>query len=281
MKFKLFMLVSTLTAFILISGCASSEGAKVEDIYTKAAEASQSLENFAIKVESKQIIDTDMETGNESGSEDSLVPGSIPIVTTIDSKMQTDPIAFHQTVEMMGQTIEQYYTEDGLYMTMPTKEGWFKAPKQVVKQMNAMDAQQQNPASQLESLKDYVDEFKLEEGEATYTLSFHSEGENVKKLLNESLNKMLPKEQVPDDLMKQMTVNKVDYTFVVNKETYYPSTVDMEMDFTINQNGENTHMVQTFTGKYSDYNEVGNISVPEKVKSNAKEIKEMESLFQS
>ncbi|MFZ0476754.1 MAG: DUF6612 family protein [Halobacillus sp.] len=281
MKFKLFMLVSTLTAFILISGCASSEGAKVEDIYTKAAEASKSLENFAMKVESKQIIDTGMETGNESGSEDSLVPGSIPIVTTIDSKMQTDPIAFHQTVEMMGQTIEQYYTEDGLYMTMPTKEGWFKAPKQVVKQLNAMSAQQQNPASQLESLKDYVDEFKLEEEESTYTLTFHSEGENVKKLLNDSMNKMLPKEQVPDDLMKQMTVNKVDYTFVVNKDTYYPSSVDMEMDFSINQNGENTHMVQTFTGKYSDFNEVGNISVPEKVKSNAKEIEGMESLFQS
>ena len=281
MKFKLFMLVSTLTAFILISGCASSEGAKVEDIYTKAAEASKSLENFAMKVESKQIIDTGMETGNESGSEDSLVPGSIPIVTTIDSKMQTDPIAFHQTVEMMGQTIEQYYTEDGLYMTMPTKEGWFKAPKQVVKQLNAMSAQQQNPASQLESLKDYADEFKLEEEESTYTLSFHSEGEHVKKLLNDSVNKMLPKEQVPDDLMKQMTVNKVDYTFVVNKDTYYPSSVDMEMDFSINQNGENTHMVQTFTGKYSDFNEVGNISVPEKVKSNAKEIEGMESLFQS
>ncbi|MGP4070548.1 DUF6612 family protein [Halobacillus sp. B29] len=278
---KLVMLISTLTAFILISGCASSEGAKVEEIYTKAAEASKSLENFAMKVESKQIIDTGMETGNDSGSEDSLVPGSIPIVTTIDSKMQTDPIAFHQTVEMMGQTIEQYYTEDGLYMTMPTKEGWFKAPKQVVKQLNAMGAQQQNPASQLENLKDYVDEFKLEEGESTYTLSFHSEGENVKKLLSNSLNEMMPKEQVPDDLMKNMTVNKVDYTFVVNKETYYPSSVDMEMDFSINQNGENTHMVQTFTGEYSDFNEVGNISVPEKVKSNAKEIEGMESLFQS
>ncbi|CCG46200.1 hypothetical protein HBHAL_3857 [Halobacillus halophilus DSM 2266] len=278
---KLVMLISTLTAFILISGCASSEGAKVEEIYTKAAEASKSLENFAMKVESKQIIDTGMETGNDSGSEDSLVPGSIPIVTTIDSKMQTDPIAFHQTVEMMGQTIEQYYTEDGLYMTMPTKEGWFKAPKQVVKQLNAMGAQQQNPASQLENLKGYVDEFKLEEGESTYTLSFHSEGENVKKLLSNSLNEMMPTEQVPDDLMKNMTVNKVDYTFVVNKETYYPSSVDMEMDFSIKQNGENTHMVQTFTGEYSDFNEVGNISVPEKVKSNAKEIEGMESLFQS
>ncbi|ASF40223.1 hypothetical protein CEH05_14160 [Halobacillus halophilus] len=281
MKMKLVMLISTLTAFILISGCASSEGAKVEEIYTKAAEASKSLENFAMKVESKQIIDTGMETGNDSGSEDSLVPGSIPIVTTIDSKMQTDPIAFHQTVEMMGQTIEQYYTEDGLYMTMPTKEGWFKAPKQVVKQLNAMGAQQQNPASQLENLKGYVDEFKLEEGESTYTLSFHSEGENVKKLLSNSLNEMMPTEQVPDDLMKNMTVNKVDYTFVVNKETYYPSSVDMEMDFSIKQNGENTHMVQTFTGEYSDFNEVGNISVPEKVKSNAKEIEGMESLFQS
>ncbi|SFG02458.1 hypothetical protein SAMN05216353_11915 [Halobacillus alkaliphilus] len=281
MKFKLFMLISTLTAFILVSGCASSEGAKVEDIYTKAAEASKSLENFAMKVESKQIIDTGTETGNESGSEDPLVPGSIPIVTTIDSKMQTDPIAFHQTVEMMGQTIEQYYSEDGLYMTMPTKEGWFKAPKQVVKQLNAMGAQQQNPASQLENLKDYIDEFKLEQGESTYTLSFHSEGENVKKLLNDSLNEMMPKEQVPDDLMKHMTVNKVDYTFVVNKDTYYPSAVDMEMDFTINQNGEKTHMVQTFTGKYSDFNEVGNITVPEEVKSNAKEIEGMESLFQS
>ncbi|MCA1011037.1 DUF6612 family protein [Halobacillus halophilus] len=281
MKSKLFILISTLTAFILISGCASSEGEKVEDIYSKAAEASKNLENFAMKVKSKQIIDTGMETGNENGSEDSLVPGSIPIVTTIDSKMQTDPIAFHQSVEMMGQTIEQYYTEDGLYMTMPTKEGWFKAPKQVVKQLNAMAAQQQNPASQLENLKDYADEFKLEEEESTYTLSFHSEGESVKNLINDSLNQMLPKEQVPDDLIKQMTVNKVEYTFVVNKDTYYPSSVDMEMDFTVNQNGESTHMVQTFSGKYSDFNEVGNISVPEEVKSNAKKIEGMESLFQS
>ncbi|MGP4076580.1 DUF6612 family protein [Halobacillus sp. K22] len=280
MKLKLIMLISTLAAFILISGCASSEGAKVEDIYTKAAEASKSLDNFAMTIESKQIIDMGMETGTD-GSEDSLVPGSIPIATTIDSKMQTDPVAFHQTVEMMGQTIEQYYTEDGLYMTMPTKEGWYKAPKQIVNQLNAMSAQQQNPASQLENLEDYVDEFELEESDSSYTLSFHSEGENVKKLLNDSLNEMLPKDQVPEDLMEKMTVNKVDYTFIVNKETYYPESVDMEMDFTINQNGENTHMVQTMKGKYSQFNEVGNISVPEKVKTNAKVIEGMESLFQS
>lgn len=274
------VLISIILSVTLLTACSSTEGTKIENIYTKASEASKNLDNFAMKVESEQLI----ETGKDEGSSEenpSSVPYGGPITSTIVSEMQKEPLAFHQTVKTMGQTIEQYYSEDGLYMKLSTKEGWYKAPKELVEQINSMTAQQQAPGAQLESLKRAVDEFDLEEKNSSYILSLSSEGENVKDLFEGSLKETLPNGQVPEELMKDVTFKKVSYQFTIDKESYRPQSMNIDMEFTMDQNGQPITVEQSMHGEYSRFNEVGEVTVPQEIKDQAKEIEKIESLFQS
>ncbi|RWZ54850.1 hypothetical protein EQV77_12030 [Halobacillus fulvus] len=269
MKKHMLLLLSTLAILLFATACSSSEAEKLDDIYQKAAEASEELKSFAMTIDSEQIIEM---TGAESTDEANPFTGGMPIQTTIESEMQTDPVAFYQTIEMMGQTMEQYYTPEGLYMTSPLEDGWMKAPKEFVDQLNTMSAQQQTPADQLDMLKDYVDEFSLETEGSNYILTFTSEGENVQNLIEDSLKETMPEGQMPADIMESMTVNKVDYQFVIDQETYYPQTMDVEMDFTVDENGEQMNIKQSLHGEYSRFNEIEEITVPQEIIDEAKEI---------
>jgi hypothetical protein len=177
--------------------------------------------------------------------------------------------------------MEQYYSDEGLYMTMPSKEGWFKAPKELTEQLNSISAQEQTPGSQLESLKDYIDDFNLETKDSNYILTLTSEGENVQKLFEEAMKETMPEGQIPEEMMKGLTVNKLSYKFVIDKESYYPQTMDIEMYYTFDQNGQQMEIQQNINGQYSKFNEVGEITIPQDVKDGAKEIDGAESLFQS
>ncbi|MFG6148205.1 DUF6612 family protein [Halobacillus sp. B23F22_1] len=60
------------------------------------------------------------------------MPNGIPLQTTMNSDMQMDPVNFYQTNEFMCQSMEEYYTEDSMYMTVPGEESWYKAPEELV-----------------------------------------------------------------------------------------------------------------------------------------------------
>ncbi|ARI76732.1 DUF6612 family protein [Halobacillus mangrovi] len=276
---KLTFAISILMVMLLISACSSTEGEKIKEVYTKSTEASKNLKNFAMKMKTEQIINTGEKNSEEKTN--SPVPTEIPITSTIYSEMQVEPLAFHQTVETMGQTIEQYYSEDGLYMTMPTKEGWFKAPKELTEQLNTLTAQEQTPVSQLESLKEYIDEFNLETEGSNYILTLSSEGQNVQNLFEEAIKETMPEGQITEELMQGLNVNKMDYEFVIDKESYYPQTMNISMDYTLEQGGQKMDIQQKMFGEYSKFNEIGEITIPQEVKDKAKEIEGPESLFQS
>lgn len=275
MKKTFFILLSGIIVTLLMSACSSTEGEKLQEIYSKSAEASENLESFAMSISSEQIIKME----GDSSEEASAFPTGMPITTTIDSKIQTEPMAFHQTINTMGQTIEQYFTQDGLYMTMPAKDGWFKAPEKLVEQLNTMSAQQQTPAQQLKTLKEYVDEFELTTEGSNYILTFSSSGESVQNLIEESMKQTMPEGILPEQLLKGMSVNKVDYRFAIDQESYYPQSVDVEMNFTIEENDQKTTIKQSMHGVYSQFNEVGKVTVPQEIQENAKEIEGMQGLF--
>ncbi|KHE68247.1 DUF6612 family protein [Halobacillus sp. BBL2006] len=279
MKKKLTLAISILMMLLFISACSSTEGAKIEEVYTKSAEATENLKSFAMKMETEQVVKMGEESTDSEAN--SPVPTGVPITSTIDSEMNVEPLAFHQTVKTMGQEMEQYYSNDGLYMTMPSKEGWFKAPKELTEQLNSLSAQEQTPGSQLESLKEYIDEFNLETEDSNYILTLTSEGENVQKLFEEAMKKTMPEGQIPEEMMKGLTVNKLSYKFVIDKESYYPQTMDIKMDYTFDQNGQQMEIQQNINGQYSKFNEVGEIIIPQDIKDGAKEIEGAESLFQS
>ncbi|UOQ94200.1 hypothetical protein MUO14_04345 [Halobacillus shinanisalinarum] len=277
MKHKGWMIISLLFIMLVSAACSSAEGEKAIDVFNKSSEASKSLDSLAMSINMTQNINVESPEGTDTTGN---MPMNMPIKTTIDSKMQMDPIAFHQTIDIFGQTVEQYYSEDGMYMSQPGKEGWFKAPKEIVDQLNQVSAAQQTPAKQLETLQEYVDEFNLEEKENFYILSFSSKGENVQKLIEKTMSESMPEKLLPEDLLKGLTVEKASYTLTINKDTYYPEAIESAVDFTIEMNGEKTSVSQEMSGTYSQFNEVGEIKIPQEVIDNAQEMPGLESMPQ-
>lgn len=274
MKKKWLIFISLLVMGFIVSACSSTEGQKLEEIYANATEASENLDSLAMTIESEQTFEVEGEDG--SGETNSPLPTDVPIQSTIESEMQMDPVAFHQTIETMGQSMEQYYTEEGFYMTSPMEDGWMKAPKELLDQMNAISAQQQTPASQLETLKDYVDEFNLETEGSNYILSFSSKGENVQKLIEDSIEETMPEGMFSEEMMAGVEVNELSYRFAIDKDSYYPQNMNMDMSMTVEENGESITIQQSMYGEYSRFNEIEEITIPEEVTETAKEMPDIE-----
>ncbi|WP_101843221.1 DUF6612 family protein [Halobacillus sp. Marseille-P3879] len=269
---KLKLIPFAILSLLFITACSSAEGEKAKDVFEKSAAASEELESFSMDMEMTQNMDV-----NSSNSEEA-VPEGVPLKTKMDSDMQMDPVAFYQTIEFMGQSMEQYYTEEGMYMSMPGEDGWFKAPEDLVDQLNQISSEEQSPGNQLENLEGYVDEINLGEDDNSYILSFSSEGENVQSLIEDSLEETFPDGTMPEDAMEDLTVEKVDYSFEVDKESYYPRKLDAELDFTIEMDGEKTSINQVISGNYSNFNKVEDIQIPDDVKENAEELPDMGQL---
>ncbi len=258
MKKFITMAACSLALLVALVGC-SAEEKSLQDIYNNAIEASNELNSYHMDMN----MDMDMS-----------MPGLPGQKTTIKSQSDivTEPMAMHQTMEMMGQNIEMYYTKEGMYMQQPGTDQWMKAPKEMMDQLTQMSQAQQKPGEQLKQLKKYVEEFNLEEKENSYVLSVSSSEGKMKGFVKEMLEQNLPENTMNEDILKGITIKKLDYTFTVSKENYYPEALDLNMNLEIDQNGETSTIKQHIEATYSKYNEIEEITVPEKVKKNAKEM---------
>lgn len=263
-------IIAGLLFILVMTACSSTEGAKIEEVFTKSSEVSKDLESFAITMESEQTIDTGMDT---------LPEGGIPISSKIDAVHQTDPEAFHQTIHTMGEEIEQYYSSDGLFMKTPAEDGWVKAPEDVLNELNAMSTESQTPSDQLEQLEDHIEDFQLEQEDGQYILSFESNGDSGKELIEEAVQEGLATGEIPKDVLDGLTVHELSYRMAVDKETYYPQMFKINMDFTIEENGESVNLNQAIYSEFSRYNEIDSITIPDQVKENAKEVEDMPGAF--
>ncbi|WP_079478390.1 DUF6612 family protein [Halobacillus salinus] len=269
---KRIALIGLLAMTIVLAACSAEEAQELEEVFSKATEASENLDNFAMEVVSEQTFETDVEEGS------SPLPTGVPITTTLDSEIQMDPMAFHQTIEMdmMGNTeMEQYYTEEGLFIKPSEQEGWLKAPEEMMEQLNALSSKQQTPVEQLKQVEDYIDEFNMETEDSNYVLSFSSSGEDVQKMLEDTMSDMLPEGIFPEDMMESVTINSINYEYTIDKESYYPKHMVVDMNMTIEQDGEKVTIDQSMEGSYSKFNEVGEITVPEEVIQNAQEMPDL------
>ncbi|UOQ46085.1 hypothetical protein MUN89_09295 [Halobacillus salinarum] len=73
MKKQSFLIASLLIMTLLMTACASTEGAKVAEIYQKSLDASKQLESFSMKMESVQHVSTG-DLSSES-AEETRMPG--------------------------------------------------------------------------------------------------------------------------------------------------------------------------------------------------------------
>ncbi|MCT2537825.1 hypothetical protein NC661_12260 [Aquibacillus koreensis] len=261
---KSLLLLSTFIIITVLSACSESERSNAKDIFLNAMESSQEMQSFELQMELEQSF------GNE---ELSNTEGFEAFNMSTDTKMQMEPLAFHQTMDTMGMTIEMYYTPDGVFLQQ-FEDQWLKASQEQFNELNELIGVSQNmtPVDQLEELEEYVEDFSIEENADHYVLTVDAKDIDMEEILKSQLGENIPTDELTDEMMESVSVNNLHYTISIEKETYYPTSLVIDMNVVIEEDGQETTIVQKVDATYSNYNEVDEIIVPEEVQSNAVEM---------
>jgi hypothetical protein len=263
---KLLGLGSAIFLAVGLTACGTTTSGKdVEDIINSSIAASEDLESFHVKMEMEQDIIPAAEDAEKVTQE-----------STIEMDYVTEPLGLYQTTEMtmMGMPIEAetYFTEEGLYTKDSMSDQWQAAPKELSDSIVEMSKNQADATEQLKQLKEYIKDVKFEEKGDHYLISFSASGEEYQSLVEETVESTMPDAMLPKELLEGLKVNKLSYSYEIDKETYHPLnfTVDMNIDMEIE--GEKVQSVQKMKGSYTKINEIDDITIPAEVKENAVEM---------
>lgn len=243
------------------------EGLTAEEVLQKSTEAMAALSSYSMEMISDQEI--------SMAGED-----TIKMVTTTTTDMSLNPMAMYQVTSiedadgmMESMENESYFSEDGFFLYDPMAGQWFKMPEEFTAQLNAMSEMQSNPAEQLEMLKDYTDEIKMTEEEGHYVLNFEGSGEQFNEMagmiggmMGDDMGEMM------QEMLSMMTVNQLSYLVHIDKESFYQTKVLLNMDMEMDVDGEKVSSIQVMDSTLTNFDEVGEITVPQEVIDNAQEI---------
>jgi hypothetical protein len=121
----------------------------------------------------------------------------------------------------------------------------------------------------MEQLKEFAEDFTMTESDDAYTLKLTATGDKFKKFMQDQVKKQLASQQALSGMtenMPEVTFNKAEYTFVIDKKTYNSKAVDMIVDAEFTAEGEKVRMVMDMKSKFDKYNEVKEIKLPEGAK---------------
>ncbi|MGD6993588.1 DUF6612 family protein [Sutcliffiella horikoshii] len=253
------------------------EALTAEEVLQKSTEAMADLSSYSMEMISDQEI--------TMAGED-----TIKMVTTTTTDMSLNPMAMYQVTSiededgmMEGMENESYFSEDGFFLYDSMAGQWFKMPEEFTAQLNAMSEMQTNPAQQLEMLKDYTDEITMTEEEGHYVLNFEGSGEQFNEMagmiggmMGDDMGEMM------QEMLSMMTVNQLSYLVHIDKESFYQTKVLLNMDMEMDVDGETISSVQVMDSTLSNFDEVGEITVPQEVIDSAQEItqEDMEQMEQ-
>ncbi|WP_087973199.1 DUF6612 family protein [Oceanobacillus rekensis] len=268
MKKGMFSFVFVLLTASLVA--CNSENA--QDVYTKAMEVSEEMDSAEVSMDMNQFL---------SSPNDSM---ELEMESEMEAEMTLDPIAMYQkgtmTMTMGEETMdtetEMYMTEEGLYTYDSMSQSWMKLDNELYGDL--MNMEQQDPAAQLELLEPFMDDVEFEESDDTYIFKFTGEGEEVNQFTEKILDEYMSSEimaSIGEDVNKvleSMTVNKLNYEMVIDKETYETRTFAMDLYMTIAEEGEEMTIAQQINAEYTGINTVDSIEVPQEVLDNAVEM---------
>lgn len=253
----------------------------MQDVYSKALEASKDMKSTEIEIELQQYIDTSEKEFTKN------------IDSSFTVEMTMDPLAVHMggitNVSMDGEgdesnenvpgmkdmDIDIYLLNDVMYMYNEQMGNWIKKKNAGVDAVEEMTIQKLYPAEQLEMLEDYSDEFSFEQSDDAFILSLDAEGDEFNDLFQE-----LVEGDVADKMMREMESDKEDMSDImqiksmslemtIDKETFYVKTYDINTDMTIKAEGQEMNIQQNLESEYSNIDGVDPIEVPEDIEEKA------------
>lgn len=236
-----------------------------EALFQKMNEANNSLESFSTETTIHQVMTID---GEEM---------SVNSVTSMDIIM--DPLTMQQTIftdvpDVGEQEVETYFTDEGFFMFDPEQDKWLKMPDELSGDLLKQLTEQANIDSQMQQFDAFIENFAVDEKDDHYLLTFKADDDSFNEQMMETLQGALPEEMgmMGEELFEQMTFNDMQYEMIIDKENYYIHTLQMTMDFDMELEGDTMHSVQSMKMTYDNYNNVGEIVVPDEILENAEEM---------
>lgn len=223
-----------------------------EELLQKSAEASQNLKSFAMKGDIKQHIVVEGEQKQEQN-----------VSIELDSQITLDPVEMMQDFVMDSPdgkvAMKQYITEEGIYMQMDDQ--WMQVPKESEQEIrDGLDTDSASPEQQVEQFKSIAKDFKVAEEGDIYVLTADVSGDSLKELAKSMMNQANDPQM--EAMMDQMELKNIHIVYGVQKDTYLPSTTDLDMTMVMDAEGEKVTLDMKMKSSYSKHNEIDKIEVP-------------------
>ncbi|SEM72318.1 hypothetical protein SAMN05192533_10594 [Mesobacillus persicus] len=243
------------------------ESLTLEEVFEKTTTASEDLHSFAVDMNLVQEIASDLEEAN------------MELNSSIFMEVVSDPISFYQKMQMSipntKETLEteSYFSKDGFYMHDPLGGTWMKFPSEMTDQLLQVSNQQTNPGEEIKRLQEFSDDFSFEEKDNEYHLTLTASGEEFNDFIQETIKQTLPADMAADtEELENIKIHAVAYDIIIDKETFFPKAINMNMDMEIMVEDQTVQLTQRMDGQYSKHNEIDEIVIPEEVMDTAEEV---------
>jgi len=236
----------------------------VDELFTKMTDATKDLKSLSMAASSKQKVV--IKVGEETKEQN--------IEMEIKSDIIQDPLAMMQELHMsMGdlgnQDVTQYITADGIYMQ--TGGAWVKLTDETM-MATLKDAAKQSadPSQQIEQFKSIASEMKVTEEGSDFVLKANLSGDNMKELAKSLMSQNGGENQAEAmAAIDQMKIDNINIVYSINKETYLPSKMSVEMKMDMEAEGQQVSMEMKMDSSFSKFNEINAIEVPQEALDNA------------
>ena len=247
---KLLFVVLTVFSVIFIGACGKSKINK-EEVINKFVEVSKDMKS------ANMLMDIKM---SQKGSKES-------INMSIDSAIILEPLEMklEMTVPNQPTKIDLYIKDGYMYVLDPLSNQWMK--QKVTDLVNEQfKGYMTNSLYIYDVMKDNIDKMDVDEKDGDYIISISKNSEFLKDAMKKQLSNMnTPGSQ----LGEQIEIDNIAIQYIVDKNTYLVKNSIMSFD--VAMNGEKITI--NLDTKFSNINEVKEISIPEETK-NAEEIPE-------
>ena len=254
---KYLLIIATVILSVTLAAC--STGASAEQIVNKSIESSKNIKStdFAATNSSEILV------GEQTQTVENTVSGSL-IMEPLTMKATTDVKAQGQS-----QTLELYIKDGTAYAKSTGQNEWVKSSN------NAITAQFENlkkianSDQILEFYEKISKDFKKTEENGNYVLTYTGNGDQFKELMVAIANASSGNE-VTASAFAGVDFKNVSIKLVVTKD-YVPVNNEVTMELATKNTPTPTTMKIKQIIKYSNVNNVKEISLPDEVK-NAKEV---------
>jgi len=186
-------------------------------------------------------------------------------------------MAFYQKMTMtMGEEkvdMESYFSEAGMFFYEPSAGQWMKFPQEMTDMFLQMAGEQQNPGEELKKLQQFADDFTFEQDDKNFILKLKAKGEKFNDFIKETAKESMPAGMTEeDDLFDNMNIKSVDYEILVDKDTFNPVSLKMDMEMDMTVESETITLKQKMNAQYLNLNAIDAITVPQEVIDSAVDI---------